>query len=514
MPSTTKFTLLIIATFIAMVFIACTPSRGQVDTTPFQPTPQSASQGQSPAPTPLAATLRRLTAAYGGQALLKLKTVSIQSDRRLAWPGQGHSAAFVNFVHDRQIRHIDLINEVGLVERWIDQNGNAFHSFTEITARGGRAGDLFAMTAQAQPEASFLASFAPDIRSVDLLMAHRLATGKTAATHQGTAYVHDQVHDLLTATLLEGSPEMTIYVGRQSGLISQITLTRCIGEVVLAFDQPRTQGGVTYAAETHVFLNQTLVEFEQETQVSVNTDISTLTTITLPLRTPPMSVDHTAMTVDEIAPGLYHVGQDDYSLFAQTDAGLVVVNSASGLLARYDALAAHLGRRPALTHAIATHHHSDHMDGIEVALDLGATIMVTGAARETVTTRQQFTAYSDRFETMTDRMDLGPFTIHLAGTEHASENAFVYHGASGALFQDDHYHGLYTDEPTRVQRSALTLRSILGERGVEVSLLLSGHARKAEQWALFEKSATRPDAGDLCPTRRPICADRALKRQQ
>ncbi|MEM8725194.1 MAG: hypothetical protein AAGE86_06710, partial [Pseudomonadota bacterium] len=87
----------------------------------------------------------------------------------------------------------------------------------------------------------------------------------------------------------------------------------------------------------------------------------------------------------------------------------------------------------------------------------------------------------------------------------ASENVFVYHAGAKALFQDDHYHGLIAEGPSRVQPSALEMYRIIVGLGLDVDHILSGHARKAESWEDFAAAANGPKAGDTCPSQREIC---------
>ena len=52
--------------------------------------------------------LDRITERYGGETLLALQSIETWADRRLAWPGQGQTADFVEFVHDRHHKHFDV----------------------------------------------------------------------------------------------------------------------------------------------------------------------------------------------------------------------------------------------------------------------------------------------------------------------------------------------------------------------------------------------------------------------
>ena len=106
-------------------------------------------------PEAVSQVIDRMTAAYGGRALQELASISSYADRRLAWPGQGQTSAFVEYVHDRQLKHFDLKSRQGSVERWIDQNGNVYHNRYVVDQSGGAVIDYFEMSVERNEAAFF-----------------------------------------------------------------------------------------------------------------------------------------------------------------------------------------------------------------------------------------------------------------------------------------------------------------------------------------------------------------------
>ena len=426
----------------------------------------------------------------------------------MAWPGQGQTGALVEYSEDRIRKHFDLENELGSVERWSHINGNVYHSRIVVDPSGAYITEYFDQTAQPSERGGYWQWFNVDYRGSDLMLAHFLTTQNAAVTYSGQTFIDGHPTDLLTFAVSEDAPQATVYVSRKDGLIRRLKMARNVGEVNILFAAHGAAASITHAREISVFLDETLVEFYPQVAVTPNTDVGAAIALDQGLSTPLEQVDQSEMTVQELAPGLYHVGQEDYSLFAREGSGLIAVNGDAGLKARYDALAEHLGKALPLTHVIQSHHHDDHTGGYAAAAELGAVLVITKET-ETALARDNDVPETVQKRVLEDSDALGPFQIIVRPTSHGPQNAFILHTPSGALWQDDHYHGLLSNRATRIQPTARELHTIILEEGMDVRWLLSGHARKAETWDVFDE-AVRVSSPSLCPTMRAICRDAAV----
>lgn len=448
--------------------------------------------------------LARLERAYGGPHLHRLTRLRIESDGRLAWPGQGQSSEFVEFATDRVVKYFEFRKLRGTVERWTRQNGNVYHHRYVVDGDGAATVDYNEMTFERDPEGSFLGAFSPDYRGSDLLLARALAVEKAKFSHEGRRFYDGRTHDLLAFRVAPDTPLLTIYVG-QDGLIRRLSMTRPVGRVDIVFAEHQRSKGVVFAGETRSFLDGTLVEYTSRLSTAPNPDRSEALELSDRLRPARRLVDTSRMTVDQLGAGVYLVGQEDYSLFVEHEQAYIAVNTSAGLKARFEALESHTHRAWPLAKAIATHHHRDHMDGLEEAIALGATVYLTPTARQVLSRKRAERQSSARVMELRDGQELGPLTVYVRPTSHAVENAFVYHRAERLLFQDDHYHGRFVSGPSWAQPTAVMLHQLLASLGIEVRALLSGHARKAEPRRLFDEAVQRTRPENLCPTGRSIC---------
>lgn len=296
---------------------------------------------------------------------------------------------------------------------------------------------------------------------------------------------------------------MEIFVSRDSGLIHRLRIERELGIVNWIYANHRTQSGLTYAADNTVFLDDKLVEYQSSISLCVNEDISDVMTVDPNLTAETTRVDLSELTVDVLAPDVFMVGQNDYSLFIKDNDQLIAVSSYAGLRSRYDALLDFLGEPLPLAHLVVTNHHGDQLDGVADALELGADVW---GSLQTQNALGELRTDPIAINIVEDGTSLGPLTLLLKPSSYAVENVFALHPDSGVLFQDGHYHALFQDQATWVQPAARELYYLITELQIDVGRLVSGHGRKAEDWPLFEHAVQKPGAGLLCRSDRRICS--------
>ena len=114
--------------------------------------------------------------AYGGRKLSDLTSISIKSDRRLAFPGSNYSPDLNEFVEDRYHFQIDLIGQRGSSERYIHQNGNIYHDRTTTTPNGLAEITYPLSRVTYKNGVDFYARFGAVFRLSDTLLAYTIAT--------------------------------------------------------------------------------------------------------------------------------------------------------------------------------------------------------------------------------------------------------------------------------------------------------------------------------------------------
>lgn len=452
----------------------------------------------------LTAIIEKVKAAYGGEKLVKLKSVRVQTDRGLAWPGQGQTPDFVEFISDVSDFQVDLVNKRASRERWVSQNGGIYHTRQVTAPEGGVAFINYGTgTYTTNEEATFHRSFGVELTGTDTLIAYSMVTDAHELILEDPIYYMGKWHDRVTMKIASTNPASAAYIERDTGLISrfEVKLRNDVWNAV--FDHHETSNGITFARERMDYRNDVMVQTDPNREHTFNKVKWSKLEIEEDLTAPPENVDMSEMTVDKVSATVHFAGQEDYSAFIDAGDYIIGTNPYGGFKDRFEAYQKAQGHQKPLRYAIATHHHSDHLSGVSDVAELGATLVGTPMTIQTLEANEENASLKK--QTLKTADTVGPVKIYIVPTSHVAEFAVIYMPDGKVIYQDDHYYPMAKDGPSHVNQSGLVFLERVKELGLEVDVLLSGHARKAEKWADFETSAAKETFGDVCPRNREIC---------
>lgn len=454
----------------------------------------------------IAPIIARVKAAYGGEKLENLKSLRVQTDRGLAWPGQGQTADFVEFISDISDFQVDLINQRASRERWVSQNGGIYLTRQVSAPDGGVAYINYNTgTFDLYEEGKFHRSFGVELTGTDTLIAYALIKDAEVTALEEPVYYLGKWHDRIKMKIGPTNPESTAYIEQDSGLIRRFEVELQNDSWNAIFDHHQSSDGITYARERMDYRNDVMVQIDPNRRHTFNkVDWSNLK-IEEYLAASQEQVDTSKMTVEPITSSVHHVGQEDYSTFIDAGDYIIGVNPYSGLKDRFKAYHKDSGHTKPLRYVLVTHHHDDHISGIAEATELGAIIVGTPMTIETL--EADDTHNTAQLQTLSTQDRIGPVQTYIVATNHAVEYALIYIPDGNVLYQDDHYNANFVNGPSYVNQNGLVFQNRVNALGLDVDILLSGHARKAETWTDFESAAAKETLGDICPRRREICRD-------
>ena len=456
------------------------------------------------------ALIAKVVDAYGGAALTNLKSIRVHNTSQNAFPGQGYTPGYVEFTEFRQDAQLDLANERGSVEGWAANYNFAFNTRTvsaddDIVVINYRNGTY-------QPAASpdYYSAYGAVIRVTDTLLAYELAKRPETAEHQGEVIYFGRPHEKITFEI-PSSPPLTLFVDKETGNITKMARETGFGALTYQFGGHTKTGGVTYAKDFQFFVGDDPNIVNTSREISVNGVRSAVFRIDRGIKEEPARVDVADMTVDEIGDGVHFAGQTPqggagaYTVFVDAGDHVVAVGGYAGLQARYDAYKAAAGHEKPLRYQIVTHHHTDHLGGMAEAFAIGAHFVTPANAVANLNTAAGEAVPEDRLTALDGEMTLGPVKIYDVHTNHMASMALVYIPSVKAVFQADHYGGLYEgDAPSPAGMGTALLKKRIEELGLDVDIVLSAHARKASSWSEIEAAVAAYDP-DPCPANRAIC---------
>lgn len=455
------------------------------------------------------ALIAKVTAAYGGAKLTNLKSIRIEDEYKSGFPGQGYTPTFVEFIDQKQDAQLDLEGERGSIEGWSD-NWNFPFSFRTVSAGDDIVGINYAAgTYQPAAQPDYYTAFGAVIRVSDTLLAYELGKRAETAEIVGENTYTGRPHKVIRFEI-PNSPPLTLHVDTESGYISRMTRETGFGALTYRFHDHASAGGIGYAQNFEFFVGKDPNLITVSRKITPNMVRSSVFAIDRGIAEEPARVDTAEMTVDRVADGLHLVGQGPqggaaaYTAFIDAGDHVIAVGGYAGLQARFDAYKAETGADKPLRYQVATHHHTDHLGGMREAFDLGAIIVTPENAVANIESALGEPLPEDRRMLVEDGMALGPVTIHDVWTNHMESMAVVYVPSAKAVFQADHYTGLYIDEPAPGTRATELFVKALDEAGLEVDTVLSAHGRKAVSWTEIEAAVAALNT-DPCPTNRAIC---------
>ncbi len=451
------------------------------------------------------ALIAKVVDAYGGDKLTSLKSIRIQDSYKNAFPGQGYTPGFVEFTALAQDAQLDLVNKRGSVEAWASNWNGAFHVRTVTDDDGVDTINYLSNTYQPAAFADYYAAYGAVIRVTDTLLAFELSNNAESAEYAGASTYLGQPHEMITFEM-PSSPPVTLHINADTGLISQMTRATGFGALSYQFRDHAKSGGVTYARDFEFFVGPDVNILTLSRDVTVNRVRSNSFSIDRGISEEPARVDTSEMTVEEIAEGVHHVGTGNaYTVFVDAGDYLIAAGGYAGLSNRLEAYRETIGNEKPLQYQIVTHHHTDHLGGMGDALELGVTFVVPQNAVDNLRTAAGGEITDDRLQILDEKRTIGPVEVYDIWTSHAESYGLVYIPSSKAVFQVDHYNGVYEDAPSPAGIGAVTLKDAIARLGLDVETVLSGHGRIAESWANFEAAVANYDPSP-CPTGRAICA--------
>lgn len=429
--------------------------------------------------------IEKVVEGYGGAKFENLKSMRIIDDVLSSGAGQGYLPGFSDYNASKKETLVDFENQRGSEETYANPGHFFFHNRATHTKDGIVEIDYISGTVQSENSfENYYQSMGPITRSTDTLLARELLKHPERINSVEDAVYLGRNHHVVTYELPE-SPELTIYVNADTGLISRMARQTPFGDLNYLFKDYKLAKGISYAGDYQFFVGDR-INYHYRREAKVNDVRAKEFELDRGLMAEAERVDGAEMSVDKLAEGIYLVGQAGaYSVFADMGANIVGVGAYGGLTPRFEALKEEIRTAKTLRRHVVTHHHDDHIGGVGEAYELGATLLMPEDTVAPVKARIEGATSDSRFETVSEKQTLGPFEIHPFTTRHAAQNLLVYIPDNKAVFQADHYGSAYKDKVGNLNGNAVMFRDAVDALGLDVEIVLSAHGRKQESWAAF-----------------------------
>jgi len=455
--------------------------------------------------------IAKLTQAYGGDALVNLKSYTIVDHYLTPTTGQSHSPSLMEVSSSKQVLSVDIANSRATYDTWSEGRSGAFQG---ATISDGEKAYTINYQAQTYGEA---ANVDPHVfaggsmRTSDTVLVYELNQVKDTALLKDDVHFMNRPHHVLTMPF-PSSPDLNLYIDAETYLISKMVR-----------ENPNL-GDLSYVFSGHIKINEitsaTAINFFVGGQPSLISTRHSLTfnqgvkpkDVALPgnLNAEGERIDASEMVVNKLSDRLYHIGQNGgFSLFADTPLGIVAAGGYPGLTARLGSFQKESDSFKPLSHQVVTHHHSDHIGGLGEAVELGAKLVTVEDNVKTIMDSMNPAPSSDAFYKSGSRTTLGDgrnrVEVYEVSTSHAESFLVMYAPSEKTVFIADHYGSPFAKGLPTASSTSVDMYNELKKLKIDIDKIATAH--NARIFTMKElRDSTAAFQPTVCSANRPVCS--------
>jgi glyoxylase-like metal-dependent hydrolase (beta-lactamase superfamily II) len=454
--------------------------------------------------------IEAMTIAYGGDALVNLKTFQI--DDRFISPttGQSRDPGREEISHTRGVLKVDVKAKKAAYETWADGRGGVFQNATISDGENATNINYQANSYGSAPSADYYTFAGGPMRTTDALLVHEINKVKDETKLTGEVDYMNRPHVAITMPFPQ-SPELTLYVDKETHLISKMTRNNPqFGDLDYIYTDHTQNNGITYSSSINFFLGGVPNLISTRHNVIFN-EVLDVKTFELPadLKQEAERIDTSETLVNKIANGVYHIGQGaGFSLFVDTGDGIIAAGGYPALQARYDRFKKEADNHKPLTYQIVTHHHADHLGGLAEAAAAGAKLVTVEENVQTIRDAINPVPGDSQFLKITNRATFGDgnkrVEIYEVATIHAASFLVTYVPAERLVFIADHMGSPYKKGTPTANLSTVTMHAALKALDLDIRKIATAHNARIFSWNDMEQSV-KDYAPENCAAKRSIC---------
>ncbi len=441
--------------------------------------------------------------AYGGEKLLQLKNIMLQ-DKLMhfsKWQsGHGLQGEMISYLSEQQIAlKIDFVHQRKAFKRATlpivgGHSSDSPEAIHRLFSQGkGYSIDHVLMQYTPSERISFENVDLGLSQQLDTLIVRNLHKDKQSSEWTDIAYIQGQAHDVISVH--KGTKhEYVLYLNQQTGYLSRVFKTRNGQRVSYDFMDHQNSQGVVWAKRLFVGTEQGPLYHTDARTVKVNKLEHLSFNVPEGYRQRPKvsPVDVSTRTLRELGSGVYYVGKEwSYTLFV--DVGEYVVSAGAwqmdadskDWLSNVELFRQLTKNDKPIKQHLVTHHHTDHMMGLDDIVRQGSQLLVHTNDVTAVQAHLQHQLSAEQTKAITSYESLagGKIQIYDVANSHANHNLVMYLPEHNLLFTEDMFgSSLQTgfDSPSRWPNSdtyhrLAELMKKVDEFGLEVSLFVSSH---------------------------------------
>ncbi|MEL7478531.1 MAG: MBL fold metallo-hydrolase [Pseudomonadota bacterium] len=282
--------------------------------------------------------------------------------------------------------------------------------------------------------------------SIDTLVIKRLINNKSQLSLKNSVYIQGVKHEVIELT--QNGTNNMLYINTQTGLLTRLIKTRGERSIHYDFLAHKKAKGISWASEVLVSHDSKPASHIVNRQLKSHFDQSVFAGITAGYEKFQQEayLDFPTPAVNELVKGVYLVGQGwGFSLFVDNGDHYISVgawqmpNDTFGWQQRLALLQKTTGSNKPVKGFVVTHHHDDHLMGLNEVVKQGAALYVLPEHEPAVRASISEPLADTQLKLISHASKLGDGKIRLLDvpSSHAAHNLVVYLPEHQILFAED-----------------------------------------------------------------------------
>ena len=393
--------------------------------------------------------------------------------------------------HSRGLSAVDFENEVFVTRNSGTGGGFEFHNATIINGDASYQLDYRAGTAQPIAEPDFDTTSGPFIRVTPALLVRQLQEHARTAHFLGEVSVEGKAHEVVGFSMAVG-PAISLYFDKTTHLLNRSErFIPGVGLVEYRFHDQEPVDGIPFNSRFELYLNGDANIDRKILSTRINVPVDSFTKPEAKLQTVAV-LEADPLTRQKLADGVYLIGgSGTYAMFVEMDDYIVAVGGTAGIPQRIESLREVVPTKP-IKYGVMTHHHFDHVVGVQPYAEEGATVLAA-AAHETVVRNAADEGTALKLELVTDKkvikegnrelviIDVGP-------TAHTEHLLVAWLPKEGILFEADHFAMPRSGPVPPAVQSTRSFAAALGELRLSPRVFASAHSPRTGTMADLQEA--------------------------
>ena len=459
----------------------------------------------------LSALIDTVVTAYGGDALVNLKNYEIIESYVSPATGQSWHPQLTDIGRFNFRLVHDIENDRLYAESWFNGRAGQFPNLVIVNGDGAFTVNLLTKRYGEAASSDPYVNAGGIMRTTDTLLARELHKSREAAEYLGEAFWMNATHETVKIPFPQ-SPDLTLFINPTSGMITRMTRENPqLGLLDYVFTDHAPQDGLVAAQSVNFSVAGDPNLLGTGRELRFNRSLAAAT-FQLPagLEQEAERIDASEMVVNRLSGNVYHIGQNGgYSIFVDTGSEVIGCGGYPGLTDRLARYREETGSFRPLRYQVVTHHHQDHLGGLDEALSLGATLVTVDHTVPVIRDNSQLNPEDGRFLTVNERMSFGDgrgeVELYDVSTIHSASNLLFYVPSVRTLFIADHFGGPFADGIPAANPNTVSMSEALAPLDLDINRVVTAHNARVYTGRDFEASVKAYRDYD-CPDDMPLCS--------